>query len=416
MFSDIVQRFDGSLNALYRERDARRAQGLKVTDFVSGNVNQAGFIFPPAILKQALARGADRAKIYRPHPLGQPEARQAVRAYYQTQGFSVPTDQIAITPGTSLSYLYLFKLLANPGDEILCPRPSYPLLDSIADLCGIRLVGYRLLERARWEIDHDHLQSGITSKTRAIVLISPHSPTRAVATEDECAEPGSVIAAKHHLPVISDEVFNRFSFQKKAFPTPDAKDVPLLFTLNGASKLLALPGIKIGWIAVTGESTAVKKAVHALDMISDTFLPTSEAAQFALPTLFTRGKPFLHRYQRDVQKRAENVFHALKKTPGLSFIRPEGGFYVTLRIESGIDEEKIALELLNKEGTPATHPGYFYDLRRITPSFSASRFLTHLAQIHRSVSNRALLSNKQAPARDGRTGACALEEAISRTS
>ena len=136
MFSDIVQRFDPSLNALYRERDARQARGARTIDLVSGNVNRAGFIFPPAILKQALAKGAERAQIYAPDPLGQLIAREAVAAYYQREGLHVPVDQIILTSGTSLSYWYLFKLLANAGDEILCPRPSYPLLNSIADLCG----------------------------------------------------------------------------------------------------------------------------------------------------------------------------------------------------------------------------------------------------------------------------------------
>lgn len=353
MFSAIVQRFDAGLNALYRERDARKARGQKIIDLVSGNVNRAGFIFPPEILRQALTQGARQARLYAPDPLGQSAAREVIRYYYHTEGLKIPASQIVLTPGTSLSYLYLFKLLANPGDEILCPRPSYPLLDSIADFCHVRLTGYRLLEKNRWEIDLDHLRSVINSKTRAIVLISPHNPTGAVATNEEIA--GLVqIAAQHGLPIISDEVFSAFLFNQRRLPRPAHPH--LAFTLNGVSKMFALPGMKIGWIAVTGDPDRVQKAVQALDMISDTFLPVNEAAQFALPVIFSKGRSFLTGVKNDIARRAEMAAETLKR---FSFVKPEGGFYLTLKIPG--DEEKTALELLKKEGI-LVHPGYFYDM------------------------------------------------------
>jgi alanine-synthesizing transaminase len=360
IFSDIVQRFDGPLNALYSERDALRVKGQNIVDLVSGNVHQAGFHFPARILTAALAAGQRRAKTYAPNPLGQLAAREAISAYYRTHQEVFPAGSIVITPGTSVSYWYLFKLLANPGDEVLCPRPSYPLLDSIAELCGVRLTHYRLLEKSRWEIDLSHLEAQITPRTRAIVLISPHNPTGAVATEQEIAELTS-IAARHRLPVISDEVFSAFLFNTQKLPRPSAGKLPLLFTLNGVSKMYALPGLKIGWIGIAGEAGAVKKAIRALDIISDTFLPVNEAAQFALPLVFSKGKAFLAGYQRAVRQRALALTSALAKIKSLTFIPPEGGFYIAVRLPDGIHEEDLALKLLRKDKL-LVHPGYFYDL------------------------------------------------------
>jgi alanine-synthesizing transaminase len=359
IFSDIVQRFGGGLNALYRERDARRAKGKPVIDLVSGNVNRAGFVFPPAALKQALAAGVDRAKIYAPDPLGQLSAREAIQQFYRREGVPIPAEQIVLTAGTSLSYAYLFKILANPEDEILCPTPSYPLLDSIAEFSGIRLTKYRLAEKSRWEIDLDDLRSQITPRTRAIVLISPHNPTGAVATYEEIAALVE-IADEHDLPIISDEVFSAFIFNGQRLPRPAGHAAPLVFTLNGISKLFALPGMKIGWIGVTGESAAVQKAVRALDMISDTFLPVNEVAQAALPLIFKKGSTFLKGFQKEVEKRAAFALEKVRSLPHIEAIPPEGGFYITLRLKT-TEEEPYALNLLRKEGI-LVHPGYFYDM------------------------------------------------------
>ena len=146
-FADIADAFDAPPNPLYKLRDERIRKGLRVIiDLVSGNVNTQGILFPPSILEKSLRMGAQAAKIYRPDPLGQPAARKAISRHYAAEGLEVSDDQIVITPGTSISYWYAFKLLANPGDEILCPCPSYPLFETIASLSGIRLTSYRLRE------------------------------------------------------------------------------------------------------------------------------------------------------------------------------------------------------------------------------------------------------------------------------
>lgn len=361
MFSEIADQLPGETNPLYRERDALLTRGKKVIDLISGNVHHHGILYPQSILNQALASAAEQARIYKPDPLGQPIAREAISRYYREEGLSIPAEQIVLTPGTSLSYWYAFKLFAEPGDEILSPRPTYPLFDAIAALAGVRMIDYRLREADRWAIDLDHLESQITPRTRAIILISPHNPTGAVTSEAEVTHLAR-IAARHRLPLISDEVFGPFLFRQNRLPRPAAANAPLVLTLNGFSKMLALPGMKIGWIALSGEDPLVRKALSSLETICDTFLPVNETAQFAVPPLFEGAKGFLSGYRSTIRERAQLAADLLSRSDRLSFIPPEGGFYVTVRIDDPkADEEEIALHLLRQHSL-LLHPGFFYDL------------------------------------------------------
>ncbi len=362
MFSEIANHFQGETNPLYRERDALLARGEKLIDLVSGNVHHHGIHYPPPALESALHEAVEQARIYRPHPRGQPAARDAISRYYRAEGLSIPPEQILLTPGTSLSYWYAFKIFAEPGDEILSPRPTYPLFDAIAALAGVRMVDYRLQEGARWAIDLDYLESQITPRTRAIILISPHNPTGAVADEAEVARLAE-IAARRRLPILSDEVFSPFLFRHNRLPRPAGTNAPLVLTLNGFSKMLALPGMKIGWIAFSGEAELVRKALAAIETISDTLLPVNEIAQFAVPALFEGAKAFLPTYQTAIRERARLTVDQLSRSDRLSFIPPEGGFYLTVRInDPKADEEQIALDLLRKHSL-LLHPGFFYDLQ-----------------------------------------------------
>jgi aspartate/methionine/tyrosine aminotransferase len=375
-FSEFAANLEGAKNPLYTLHERLKAEGVPIIDLVRGSVNEHGIIYPPEILREILAKAAEAARIYRPDSLGQQPARAAVSEYYG--GLDIPAEHILITPGTSVSYWYCFKILAEPGDEILCPQPSYPLFDYIARLAGVHIAHYRLLESHQWTIDLDYLENQITDRTRAIVLISPHNPTGMVA-DDEQLRRLVEVASRHSLPIISDEVFSEFTFGMKAFPRAAATPAPLVFTLNGFSKLFALPGMKIGWMAVSGDKDLVRKSMAALEMISDTFLPVNEIAQFAVPEIFRHGQDFLIRYKAWVSKCRDA---ALKGLEGISFTAPRGSFYVTIPIL--FDEEDTSASLLEKHHI-LVHPGYFYD---ISPDHLVMTFIdnpeslsTHFAKI-----------------------------------
>src|SRR5262245_15950172 len=150
-FSSLAESLAATKNPLYVLHEQLRGEGRRVLDLVRGNVNEHGIVFPQDDLKQILAEATEPARVYRPDSFGQEPARQAIAAYYGSARIS--KSQIVITPGTSISYWYCFKLLAEPGDEILTPRPSYPLFDYIAKMCGVQLTTYRLLEDRNWSID-----------------------------------------------------------------------------------------------------------------------------------------------------------------------------------------------------------------------------------------------------------------------
>jgi alanine-synthesizing transaminase len=220
----------------------------------------------------------------------------------------------------------------------------------------VRMTNYRLLESREWAIDLDYLETQISDKTRAIILISPHNPTGMVADEDQLRGLAE-IASRHSLPIISDEVFNEFVFGLDVFPRVASTNSPLVFTLNGFSKLFALPGMKIGWVTITGEEDLVVKSMAALELISDTFLPVNEIAQFAVPEIFRRGQDFLAHYKTWVTQCRAAALEGLK---AMAFAPPRGSFYFTIPISD--DEEQAAATLLEKHQI-LVHPGYFYDIR-----------------------------------------------------
>ena len=359
MFSRIASRLHGETNALYSLRDSLINQGVPIQDLISGNINAQGFAFPQEELEEILVRASRQCLVYQPDSLGRKQAREAISEFYQDREILLDPDSILLTPGTSLSYWYCFKLLADEGDEILCPQPSYPLFDYIALLSGVRLIPYRLDETENWAIDMDRLETVLSTRTRAIVLISPHNPTGHVASPDEISRVTD-IALRHDLAILCDEVFSEFLIREKVLPRPAGSAAPLVFTLNGFSKMFALPGLKFGWMAVSGEQARVRQAMRSLELISDTFLPVNEIVQAASPEIFRRGENVRNDFTRRIGECWNVTEEHLAATDCCSYVKPEGGFYVTLRL-NGLEEEKAA-EIILKRNRLLLHPGYFYDM------------------------------------------------------
>ena len=326
---------------------------------ISGNINEHGFAFPQNLLEEILVRGSRESVIYHPDSFGQKTARDGVSGFYQESGLSIDPAHILITPGTSLSYWYCFKLLADEGDEILCPCPAYPLFDYIAVLSGVKLISYPLMEKCNWEIDLDRLEASISNKTRALVLISPHNPTGHVASPEEISGLAEV-AIRHDLAIISDEVFSEFLIQHRSLPRPIESAAPLVFTLNGFSKMFALPGMKFGWMTVTGDPDKVRQAVRSLELISDTFLPVNETVQACASDIFQLGHAVRFELGLRVRECWNLAGEILSGSRIFNYVRPEGGFYVTLRLED-LSEERATETLLQENGL-LVHPGYFYDM------------------------------------------------------
>jgi alanine-synthesizing transaminase len=359
MFSRVASRLDAEINPLYKIRDELVSQEHAVLDLVSGNVNESGILYPPDVLEAALTRGARESRIYHPDSFGRRSAREAISEYYRSRGVEIPPEAMLLTPGTSIAYWYCFKLLANEGEEVLCPRPSYPLFEYIAALSGVRLVPYPLSEKRNWSIDLEALEHTVSTQTRAMVLISPHNPTGHVSSAAEIAALGE-IADRHDLTIISDEVFCEFLLGSGSYARPAGGQAPLVITLNGFSKMLALPGMKLGWMGVSGQPGRVKEAMRALELISDTFLPVNEVVQAAAADILRNGAGFLQSYAAEIRDRWATTAGILENSPRVRFVRPEGGFYVALQLQN-LSEESTVQKIL-RETRCLLHPGFFYEI------------------------------------------------------
>jgi alanine-synthesizing transaminase len=359
MFSKISGRLHGQSNALYTLRDELKAQKYDIRDLISGNINDQGFVYPQEKLEEILVRASRQCRIYHPDSFGQKSARRAIAEYYRQQDIHFEPESILITPGTSMSYWYCFKLLADEGDEILCPCPSYPLFDYIALLSGVKLIPYPLVESRGWAVDLDQMEACISTRTKALVLISPHNPTGHVATPEEISGLAE-IARRHDLAIISDEVFSEFLLQNGILPRPAGSPAPLVFTLNGFSKMFALPGLKFGWMAVSGETGRVRQALRSLELISDTFLPVNEIVQAAASEIFECGLAIAKEFAEQIRQCWQLAESYLAQSRGCTFVKPEGGFYVTLRLPD-LEEEQTAERILRNDRL-LVHPGYFYDM------------------------------------------------------
>src|SRR5947207_493064 len=173
MFSSRFS-WDFRPNRLTLALAARRAAGARVLDLTESNPTHAGLTYPPEIVS-SLAAG--RILAYEPAASGALAAREAVSAYYGSRGFHVPAARILLTASTSEAYAYLFKLLANPEDEVLVPRPSYPLFEFLATMESVQVRQYGLVYHDGWSIDVRTVEAAMTSRTRALILVNPNNPT-----------------------------------------------------------------------------------------------------------------------------------------------------------------------------------------------------------------------------------------------
>lgn len=349
------------LNQIEQQYRALVQAGRSITKFFVANPNAEGILFPAEVVGTAYAKYFQHQR-YQPDPKGLCAARAAISNYYAGRGAMVDPDQIVITAGTSESFFYLFSLLAAPGDNILTPIPSYPLFDEIARLAHVTLRPYPLEEERAWAIDCEAVRSALDAHTRAIVIVSPHNPTGMVP-DANTLRALTTIANAANIPLICDEVFSEFYFGEGAFPRAMAVAQPdLCFTLNGISKMLALPALKLSWIAVTGEPQPVTQAVDRLEHMTDTFLSCHYPIQQALPILFERGQHFLAQYRQEILRRHTLALSILQSSPHVRVLPPHGGFYCMVElIDTRWDnEDDCVCDLLREHGL-FPHPGYFYD-------------------------------------------------------
>lgn len=357
--------WDRTENELTRLFAEARASGRRIIDLTESNPTRCNIVeLAPAIAELGNPRGA----VYEPWSLGHPSAREAVARHYQGKGYDVDSDHVVITASTSESYGFLFHLLADEGDDVLVPQPSYPLFSWLATLGGVRLTPYRLLRGDDWRIDFDDLERSIGERTRAIVLVHPNNPTGSFVRREE-AERLEQLAKAHDLALVVDEVFADHAFPglpADRLPSFAERDGALTFVLGGLSKALLLPQCKLGWIVVNGPPPQVAEGLARLELIADTYLSVSTPVQLALPALLERHAETVSRTLARTEGNLRALDHALASLGAEAPLRRlpvDGGWYVTLEVPRVHDEDGWVELLLREEGIHV-HPGYFFDFDR----------------------------------------------------
>ena len=344
-------------NAITHALSTLRSAGTPLLDLTESNPTMVGLAYPSGIAGVL----ADPAVLtYVPEPLGLASAREAVARECSRSGASVDASRVVLTTSTSEAYALLFKLLCDAGDSVLVPQPSYPLFESLASLEAVAVDPYRLEYHGRWSIDRDSLLSAISSRTRAILIVTPNNPTGSMlraADRDWLA----ALAAERGLAIISDEVFRDYTLAPAADATSlSGESRALTFVLGGLSKSAGLPQMKLGWIAVSGPEAAVSRAMNELEVICDTYLSVTTSVQLAAPALIEAGRDIRTAIQARISGNLASLEKALAGDSPVSLITPEGGWSVVLRVPATTSEEALVLRLLN-EFHVMVHPGYFFD-------------------------------------------------------
>lgn len=331
----------------------RRAQGLPVLDLTISNPTRCGFsVNAEALLTPLSAPGALE---YEPQPFGRLQAREAVCAYYREHGAQLDPAQVCLTTSTSEAYTFLFRLLCNPGDEILIATPSYPLFDYLATLDDVRLVSYPLLYEHGWHIEPGAVQARIGPRTRAIALVHPNNPTGHFTSASERAEL-QAICARHELALIVDEVFLDYPWGAAAARSFAQGPHPVLtFALTGMSKIAALPQMKLSWVAVCGPAALREEARARLEVIADTFLSVNAPVQYALPGWLASCGTMQEQIRARVAQNLAALDRLLAGT-AISRLAGEGGWYAVLRLPALEPDEAFAQALLESAGV-LVHPG-----------------------------------------------------------
>jgi len=332
--------------------------GRAVLDLTVSNPTRVGVQHDEKIFQSLLN---PKALDYDPQPKGMLSAREAVVNYYRDQykGSDFDPESLILTTSTSEGYSYVFRLLCNPEDQILVPKPSYPLFEFLADLQDVKLVPYPLLYDHGWQIDFPSLNKAVRSKTRAVVLVHPNNPTGSYVSQSE-QNALNKFCNEHGLALIVDEVFLDYSHDAARRPTFAANNAALTFTLSGLSKISALPQMKLGWIVTSGPAEQVHAAMQRLEVIADTYLSVNAPIQLATPVLLDQRRIVQSFLLTRLQVNLEEFDQQLSRQKSCVRLHVEGGWYAVLRVPVTQSDEDLAIAIM-KNLSVLVHPGHFYD-------------------------------------------------------
>ena len=352
---------DLGVNRLARAIQDARSRGRQLIDLTLSNPTRAGFVYPSDLLAPL---GHPRGVTYQPEPFGLLEARRAVSADYARRGVTVSADRIVLTSSTSEAYSLLFKLLTEPGDEVLVPRPSYPLFDHLTQLDAVTARPYDLEYHDGWTVDLSSVDRALSERTRALLVVSPNNPTGSFVSRQELKQLAAT-CAERGVAIIADEVFAEYQTRPGAcVDSGRTMEVGegLVFSLGGLSKSAGLPQVKLGWMALAGAESLVGAALERLELICDTYLSVSTPVQAAAAELLACGAAIRKQIQTRIASNYRMLAERVEAVPACTLLAADGGWYAVVQVPSIDSEEDLVVALVD-DGV-VVHPGYFFDFPR----------------------------------------------------
>jgi alanine-synthesizing transaminase len=337
------------------------AHGEVLLDLTVSNPSRCNLDQPVASIRRALDNS--EASVYRPDPRGLREAREAIAEWYRRHDARVEPDDIVLTSGTSEAYAFLFSLLCDAGESVLLPRPGYPLCEFLAQQQGVHGKPYNLTYDGQWFVDWGSAEEGVSSTTKAIVVVHPNNPTGSYVTKNDRSRLLQ-FSGEHRLSLIADEVFWSYPLMSdRPAPSFVQESEHLTFVLSGVSKVLGLPQLKLSWIIVTGPEELRAEALARLEMMGDLLLSVSMPVQGALPKLLKESDSFVRPILERIRHNLSRAHQLMATVPGLEILPSEGGWSAVLRVPRVRSDEDWAMTLLERHGV-LVMPGVQFDLGR----------------------------------------------------
>jgi len=341
--------FNYAIRNIVAEAKKVEAAGRQVRYLNIGDPVQFGFRTPPHLLAAVERALRDNQNGYVPSAGIEP-ARRAVAAEYTSRGMPVTPDRVVLTSGTSEGIELALSALADTGDEVLVPTPTYPLYTAVLAKIGARAVYYRADPGANWEPDLDEMRRLITPNTRAVVVIDPNNPTGAVYRES--VRRGLLaLAAEAGIPILADEVYSDLAFdgptQLLASLDPDAA----VISFSSLSKAYLAPGWRTGWLVVGG-SDRLDDVLGAIKRMADGRLCSPGPMQYAVEPALAGDRSHQRAFVDALRVRGELFAARISSIPGMHCVAPRAAFYAMPQVllPAGKTDQDYVLGLLRATG------------------------------------------------------------------
>jgi len=344
-------------NALNKALEDLQAQKIPVADLTASNPTSCGFVYPDGMLS---ALNFAENFNYHPDACGISAARRAVARYYARHREGVSPENIILTASTSEAYSFLMRLLVNPGEKVLIPKPSYPLFQFLLEINDVNFEHYPLMYDGQWRLDRRALESLVDAQTKAVIVVNPNNPTGSYLDRDELNFL-SALCRQHRMAIISDEVFFEYPLDPGGAVSCAGHQAALTFVLGGLSKTLGLPQMKCAWILASGPQPLLEESLSRLEIIADTYLSVNTPVQNALSAWLGHAAGI----QQQIISRVNENRQWLKEhlSAHTELLSLQGGWYATLRIPAVKSEEEWVLEFM-REDHVSVYPGYFFDFEK----------------------------------------------------